>query len=136
MVSLSRLQIFEAMESVPPNAQINFLEGYILEKLGISECSVEVKKDLRSSIKFFISKISKRRSQFRKNFDTLYKNRNLGSTKNLTFPNQSSLSVITKKIILHYVFFLDVQNFLLRMLVSERKDVNLQKFYPLTPYKK
>lgn len=66
MVSLTRMQIFEVMQEVPPVKQICHVQDYILQKLGIVDCSPQAQAHLKNHIKLFIHKINARKLKNRK----------------------------------------------------------------------
>lgn len=54
MVTLTRLQLFQAMQEVPLQNQTDYLLQFILQKLNVTDCPLKTQHDLKHSIRVFM----------------------------------------------------------------------------------
>lgn len=86
-MTLTRLQLFQAMQEVPLQNQINYLLQFILQKLSLTDCPSKAKQDLKHFIKLFIDCVSKRKAKIRKDTDTFVLKSRSWLNKDFTIPD-------------------------------------------------
>lgn len=59
MSSFTRLQLYEEIENTKPSSPEKFLKEFVLNKLGLLECSA-VEKDLFNRIHCFLNKLAQK----------------------------------------------------------------------------
>lgn len=69
MTSFTNKQLVEAVRELHKAEYNNYLQKYILETMKLEQCSPEIQRDLLKYVTLFVSKLKKKQSKYRTNFD-------------------------------------------------------------------